>query len=208
MYRNRPLCLQFSATLGAELGAWLVLRAALRTNAVTATYRRAALAAELGVLLKHGTAFGAFHHSERLAAVIAELAMSGRLAAMRTNSGAFLEFAVPYRGCLSLLVDVATHGLVACFGHIAALAGSAGDAKTFLLVPAVGAYPLVAGGTFGETVFHFGLSLVERLLLFPAPLGTAVLHAVANNMGTRFDGVAETSKHTAEQIAYQAGTTA
>ena len=207
MFPTRPLCLQFSAALGAELGAGLVLRAALRTNAGTA-YGRAALAAEFGVLLKHGTAFGTFHHTERLTAVVTELAVSGRLAAMRTYGGAFLQLAVPYRGGLSLLVDVATHSLVAGFGHIAALAGSAGDAKAFLLVPAVGADPLVARRTFGETAFHFGLSLVERLLLLLAPLGTVVLHAVADNVGARFNGVAETSKHTAEQVAEHAGTTA
>ena len=207
MSPNLPLCLQFSTALGAELGTRLVLLAALRTNASTAN-GRTALATEFGILLKHGAAFGTFQQTQRLSAIVAELALSSRLTAMRTNGSAFLQLAVPYCGGLSLFVDVATHGLVAGFGHIAALAGSAGDAKAFFLVPAVGAYPLVARRTFYKLRFHLGLSLVERLLLLLAPLGTVVLHAVADNVGARFDGVAETSKHTAEQVAEHAGTTA
>ena len=134
---------EFGPALAAEARPRLLLLPALRAMYLT-SHRRAAFAAELGVLLQHGAALRAFQHAERLPAVVAELALSGRLAAMGTHCRALLKLSVPYCGGLRLLINVAAHRLVAGLGHIAALAGRAGDAETLLLVPAVGTDPLVA----------------------------------------------------------------
>ena len=168
----------------------------------------AALAAEFRALLHLGATIGAFEQTERLSAVVAELALSGRLAAMRAYRSAFLQLTMPHRGCLRFLVNVATHGLVSGLCHISALSRSTIDAKSFFLVPAVGANPTVAGGTFGEMRLHFFLGFVKGFLLLFAPLGTSVFHAFAQKIGTGFNGVAETAQFAAQQVAKEARTPA
>ena len=201
------MALQFGAALAAELRAGLVLVTTLGAHGLAA-YGMATLAAELRALLYQRPAVGTLEQAEWFSAVVAELSLSGGFAAMGANSSALLELAVPDGGRLRHLVYVTAHGLAARLGHIRALTRSAVRAEAFLLVPAVGAHPAVARGTFLELRTNLLLSLVERLLLLLAPLGTAVLHTVAQHVGSVLDGVAQSAQLAAEQVVQQAGATA
>ena len=203
----KALWLEFCAAFAAELGAGFVFLTAVGTDGLAA-YGCTAFAAEFCALLDHCAAVGAFEQAQGLTAVVAEFALAGGLAAVRAEGGAFLELAVPYGCGLGLFVDVAAHGFVAGFRHVAAFARGAADAETFFFVPAIGTHPAVAGGAFREHGLDLGLGFVEGFFLLLAPLRASVFQAVAEGVRAGFDGVAEAAELAAQEVAEDAGSAA
>lgn len=136
--------------------------------------------------------------------MVAEIAVAGGLAAMRAQGRPRLNFSVPHSSFLRSLVNVATHGLTTRLRYVSALAGSAVDAQSLLLVPTVRAHPFVARRTFDKMRPDLLLRLVKRLLLLFSPLRALVTQLVLKYIRTRLEGTADAAYPSAKQVAEDA----
>ena len=150
----------------------------------------------------HGRAAGrTFLHVERCAAIVAEFPVAGGLAAFRTERGAAFDFALPDLRGFGGFVDVAAHGFAVRLGDVPGFSGSAVGAKPFVLVPAVGTDPFVAGGAFLKTGTHLFLRRVECLFVFLAPLRRLTFKSAAHRVAAAFQSIADIARRTAEHSA-------
>jgi hypothetical protein len=104
----------------------------------------AALAAKARGLVVLGAAPVAFDHLQRGAAVVAELAFPGRLAALGADGLLAFDLAVENFGLGGFFRDILDHLARLGRSHLHINAGGALRAEAFLLVPVVKAYPLAA----------------------------------------------------------------
>lgn len=196
------------SAVAAKLCSRRVIKAA--AGALSAGNRRrrgqifAAIIAEANGLRVFRTASGAFLKLHVRAAVVAELAASGRLAAGGANRGLALDGALPDGGRLSRLADIALQGIGPGSGDQHLLARGAGYAEALVLIPAMVTHILIAARAAMEMLPRFVLRTLKGLLVFLLPLGAFALEALRENIAAPLRRVGKLPRFSAKQASGKA----
>ena len=163
----------------------------------------AAFAAELDALCYLFAAVRAFVQRQIMAAVVAELASAGRLAAVRAGDGLAFDGAAEHIRLFGCLLDLLNHpaGLCLCNGNV--LAGCAFNAHALVLVEVGVADPLTASMAAVEVLLGFILSPYESRFMLFLPFRAHAVESfrqhIAAIAGAPYDIAYSTSEQTSQR---------
>ncbi len=182
----------FAAAIPTKLHARGVLELAGRTQAgwFCSLAGSAAFAAKTHAGGQLGAAGCAAVHFEAGAAVVAEFALAGRLAAFGTDQGFALDFTLENLGLVSLGFDILNHFPGTCCGDSYILPRRTGNAKLHLFVVISLTNPLAAGAAAVEMGHRFILRHLEGFFMLFLPFRAHAVKPFAKNVGAPLDVVA------------------